>query len=167
MSTAPTDPPTDRRTHPAAGQATDPAAEVAAFFERYMDAFNARDGAAFAACFHPPVTVLPAPGAEEAGVGRTLPILTDPASLLGQLPDYWAHSTVDALAPLGTLAPPPVDPDARSSRGPRLGVVATATRWDLDGRPYHRIQALYLLTRQDGALGIKVISELVSTLLPR
>ena len=167
MSTAPPDPPTEHTTDPAAGQAIDPAAEVTDFFERYMAAFNAGDTEAFAACFHPPVTVLPAPGAEEAGVGRTLPILTDPASLLGQLPDYWAHSTVDALTPLGTVAPPPVDPDARTRRGPRLGVVATATRWDRDGRPYHRIQALYLLTRQDGALGIKMISELVSNLLPR
>ncbi len=143
------------------------AAEIAAFFEHYMAAFNALDGDAFSRCFHLPATIVPAPKADESSAGHPLGLLTEPATLLGHLPDYWSHSTMDEIAPLSTLAPPPLDPDARARRGPRLGAVATATRWDRDGRPYQHIQALYLLSRQDGALGIKVIAELVSNLLPR
>jgi len=143
--------------------------EVAAFFAGYMAAFNAGDAEAFARHFHPPVTSVPAPGrAEEAGIGMALPVLTDPAGLLAQLPGYWSHSTVDRVESLGTLAPaPPADPAARSRRGPREGLVAWVTRWDRDGRPYQRIEALYLLTRHDGRLGIKVIAELSSELLAR
>ncbi len=139
--------------------------EVHAFFEAYIDAFNALDEAAFARCFHPPVTLVPAPRDDEAGAGLDLPLLGDPAAMLGRLPEHWSHSTIDSLAALDELALPPDPAGAARRRGPRQGLVATVTRWDGEGAPYQRIQALYLLSRHDGRLGIKVIAELATVTL--
>ena len=40
------------------------------------------------------------------------------------------------------------------------------TRWDHDDRPYQQIGAMYLLTRENGELGIKVLVELGVAELP-
>ena len=50
---------------------------------------------------------------------------------------------------------------------PREGIIATVTRWDHDDRPYQQIGAMYLLTRENGELGIKVLVELGVAELPR
>ena len=50
---------------------------------------------------------------------------------------------------------------------PGEGIIATVTRWDRDDRPYQQVQAMYLLTREDGKLGIKVLVELGVADLPR
>lgn len=140
-------------------------AELVRFFESYIDAFNALDGEAFARHFHPPVTSVPAPRPDEAGVGMTLPTIVEPSSLLAHLPAHWSRSTIDDVRALGELAPPPPRDGARTVRGPREALVATVTRRDTEDRPYQRIQALYLLSRQDGRLGIKVVAELSTTTL--
>ena len=49
---------------------------------------------------------------------------------------------------------------------PREGIIATVTRWDHDDRPYQQIGAMYLLTRENGELGIKVLVELGVAELP-
>lgn len=140
--------------------------EARTFFEAYIAAFNARDAVAYAACFHPPVTSVPAPRPDGEGADQPLPTLDDPGAMLARMPERWSHSTIDEVATLAELAAPP-DPDgARRVRGPRHGIVTTVTRWDTEGRPYQQIQALYLLDRRDGRLGIKVIAELSTVTLP-
>jgi hypothetical protein len=70
------------------------------------------------------------------------------------------------MTPLGDLAGfAPLDGlIERDER--RLGIVATATRWNKDGQPYQQINALYVLTREGGQLGIKVLVELAVADLP-
>ncbi|MEA3216786.1 MAG: hypothetical protein QOJ19_2942 [Acidimicrobiia bacterium] len=143
-----------------------PASELGEFYDRYIQAFNARDEAAFASFFHLPVTVVHAPRYDERRAGRPLPSVTEPASLLGSVPSHWARSTVDQMTPLGDLAGfAPLDGLVERDER-RLGIVATATRWNKYGQPYQQINALYVLTREGGQLGIKVLVELAVADLP-
>ncbi len=139
--------------------------ELEEFYQRYIDAVNAHDSQAFAACYHPPVTLLAAPRPNERGVGLRPRALPDMAFALGTFPDHWARTSIDSVVELADAAPlvhtlsgaaAGADPRARE------GIIATCTRWDTSGKPYERVQALYLLTRHDGELGIKVIAELAT-----
>ena len=49
----------------------------------------------------------------------------------------------------------------------RPGVLATVTRRRADDSPYEHLHVLYLLTREDGRLGIKVMIELAAAAAPR
>lgn len=134
--------------------------EIHDFYERYIEAFNTGDRDAFAACFHRPVTVVPATRYDDRRAGRDLPIVTDPAALWAPLPDHWARSSIDSITTLtdvGAFAPRAGLTETQERRD---GIVATVTRWDTDGEPYEHIQALYILTREGGVLGIKVLVEL-------
>lgn len=148
-----------------AGAGTDEL-ELVEFYRRYIEAFNARDEAAFASFFHLPVSVVHAPRYDERRAGRPLAMVTEPGLLLGQVPAHWARSTVEKMTPLVDVAgfvprEGLVERDAR-----RPGILATATRWDTEGRPYQQINALYVLTREGGRLGIKVLVELAVADLP-
>ncbi len=139
--------------------------ELEEFYQRYIDAVNAHDGEAFAACYHPPVTLLAAPRPNERGIGLRPRALPDMAFVLGAFPDHWARSSIDSVVELADAAPlvhTLSDEPAGDDLGPRQGIIATCTRWDTSGKPYERVQALYLCTRQDGELGIKVIAELAT-----
>ncbi len=134
--------------------------ELRDFYERYIEAFNAGDRAGFAGFFHLPLTVVHAPRYDDRRAGRPLATVTDPAQLWAPLPPYWARTTIDAVISLADAAPfvprdglVPADSD-------RPGLVATVTRWHADGAPYEHLHVLYLLTRESGRLGIKVLVEL-------
>lgn len=139
--------------------------ELEEFYQRYIDAVNAHDSKAFAACYHLPVTLLAAPRPNERGVGLRPRALPDMDYALGTFPDHWARSSIDSLVELADVAPLVGDltgEAAGADLGPRQGIIATCTRWDTSGKPYERVQALYLCTRQDGELGIKVIAEMAT-----
>ena len=139
--------------------------ELLAFFEKYMAAVNARDEDAFDACFHPPVVAMMAPAHDEQGVGQSLLTISEPKILLNLLPEHWSRSTVDSVVALDAAVP---FSDQALLEGPELyrrGLVTTFTRWNREGRAYERLQFLYLLTRQDGGLGIKLASELAKVSL--
>ncbi len=136
--------------------------EVEAFYERYIEAVNARDGAAFAACYHPPVTLLAAPRTNERGVGLRPRSIDDMSGSLAHLGPRWARSTIDSVVSLGDV-PAAGRPSGAAGGGERPGLIATCTRWDGSGTPYERVQALYLCTRHEGRLGIKVVAELLTT----
>ena len=89
-------------------------------------------------------------------------MVTDPSSLWAPLPDHWARSSIDSIAPLAD-ASPFVAREGLIARGsPRQGIIATVTRWHRDGQPYQHIQAMYVLTREEQRLGIKVLVELIT-----
>ena len=138
--------------------------ELEEFYQRYIDAVNAHDSEAFAACYHSPITLLAAPRPNESGVGLRPRALPDMAFALGTFPDHWARTSIDSLVELADAAPLVnlTSAAAGADPGARQGIIATCTRWDTSGKPYERVQALYLLTRQDGELGIKVIAELAT-----
>lgn len=136
--------------------------ELLDFYERYIAAFNAGDREGFAGFFHLPVTVVHAGRYDDRRSGRPLALLTDPASLWAPLAGSWVRSTIDSIVPLAD-ASPFVPHDGLNERpGTRPGLLATVTRWHEDGSPYQHIQALYLLTRESGRLGIKVLVELTT-----
>ena len=141
--------------------------KLTAWYEHYIEVFNSGDHEAFAALFHPPVTVVHATRYDERRAGRTLPVMTEATSLGGPLPDPWSRSTIDSVSALTEVAAfaPRVGLDVRDEA--REGIIATVTRWDRDDRPYQQVQAMYLLTREDGKLGIKVLVELGVADLPR
>lgn len=137
--------------------------DLAAFYESYIEAFNAGDRARFAEHFHLPLSVLHAPRYDERRAGRALAVVTDPEALWAPLPDHWVRTTIDSVTPVADAAPfvarePLVDVGSY-----REALLATVTRWHADGAPYEQIQALYLLTREQGRLGIKVLVELATS----
>jgi hypothetical protein len=140
--------------------------ELFDFYRRYIESFNARDEAAFASFFHLPVTMVHAPRYDERRSGRPLPIVTEPGQLLGQVPEHWARSEIDQVTPLTDVAgfAPHSGLVGRGER--RAGILANVTRWNTEGRPYQQICALYVLTRESGRLGIKVLVELAVADLP-
>jgi len=133
--------------------------ELVDLYVRYIDAFNARDEAAFVEFFHLPVSILrlPTDGADTAG---TTPILVaDPSQLWPSLPPTWTRSTIDDLRVLAdddAFTPRPGFAD-RSPR--RVALQVTVTRWAGD-EPYEQVHVLYLLTREGGRLGIKAMVPL-------
>jgi hypothetical protein len=136
-----------------------PTVDLRAWYDRYIEVFNAGDRAAFAAHFHPPVTVVHATRYDERRAGRPLPVLSEAGDLWAPLPPQWARTTVDSVTTLGEVVPF-VPGDLTPRDEPREGILSTVTRWDRDGRAYQRLQTLYLLTREGGRLGIKVLVEL-------
>ena len=87
------------------------------------------------------------------------------AYVLGTFPGHWARSSIDSLVELADVVPLVGDLTGEAAGAdlmPRQGMIATCTRWDTSGKPYERVQALYLCTHQDGELGIKVIAELAT-----
>jgi ketosteroid isomerase-like protein len=136
--------------------------ELAEFYQRYIAAFNACDHEAFAAFFHPPVTVLHATRYDERRAGRALAVLED-LSTMATRPVRWSHTTVDSVIELTDTGPSLAALTTLGSGDrpePRPGLVTIVTRWDQAGAAYQRIQAHYLLTREQGQLGIKVLVEL-------
>lgn len=140
--------------------------ELVEFYERYMEAFNRGDRAAFAGFFHLPLTVVHAGRYDERRAGRALSVVTDPTLLWAPLPDHWASSTVDSVVPLHELAGFEPRPELVERPGRRPALLVTVTRWRDDGRPYEQVQVLYLLTREGGRLGIKTLVELAAAVEP-
>ena len=129
------------------------------FYERYIAVFNARDTAAFAGFFHLPVTILPLPSDDERQAGRPPVVITEMAQLWPTLPATWTRSTIDELRVVAdTTAFTPRD-EFIERRARRPALQATVTRWAGD-EPYEQVHVLYLLTRQDGRLGIKAMVPL-------
>ena len=141
--------------------------ELTAWYERYIEVFNAGDREAFAAHFHPPVTVLHATRYDERRAGRPLPIVSEAGNLWAPLPRHWARSSIDSVTALSEVASFVPRAGLEPHDEPREGIIATVTRWDHDDRPYQQIGAMYLLTREHGRLGIKVLVELGLAELPR
>jgi hypothetical protein len=133
--------------------------ELHEFYERYIAAFNAGDTAAYAACFHPPVTMM---GPERPGqpTDRMVRIVEDPGAFALQMPAHWSHSSIDSVIALDDVAPFEILPGLPEPKARRLGIIGTASRWDRDGNCYEQVQALYLLSRRDGRLGITFIADL-------
>jgi len=136
--------------------------ELVDFYERYIEVFNRQAHEEFAAFFHLPVTVMHATRYDGRRAGRPLVSVSDPTAWSGPLPGHWDHSTIDSLVPLedvaGFVPHAELVPD-----GPhREGLLATVSRWHRDGEPYEQMHVLYLLTREGGRLGIKVVVELSS-----
>jgi hypothetical protein len=133
--------------------------ELRDFYERYIAAFNARDAVAFAGFFHLPVTILPGPSDDDRRAGRPPVIVTENAQLWPTLPATWTRSTIDEIRVVGdaTAFTPRDEFTERHERRPVLQ--ATVTRWAGDA-PYEQVHVLYLLTREDGRLGIKAMVPL-------
>jgi hypothetical protein len=133
--------------------------ELREFYERYIAAFNARDAAAFAGFFHLPVTIFPLPSDDERRAGTPPVVVTEMARLWPSMPTTWTRSTVDDIRILAdaTAFTPRDEFTERRDRRPALQV--TVTRWAGDV-PYEQVHVLYLLTRDDGRLGIKAMVPL-------
>jgi hypothetical protein len=133
--------------------------ELHEFYERYIAAFNARDTVAYAACFHPPVTMM---GPERPGHAgdRLFRVVEDPGAFALQMPAHWARSTIDSVTALDDAAPFTIAAGLPEPKARRLGIIGTASRWDHDGNRYEQVQALYLLARRDDRLGITFMADL-------
>jgi len=135
------------------------------FYERYIEAFNARDEPTFASCFHLPVSILrlPADGVDQTGA--TPIVVTEVAQLWPALPPTWTRSTIDELRVVA--ADEAYEPRAGfADRSPRRAVLqATVTRWAGD-EPYEQVHVLYILSNEDGRLGIKSIVPLAVASAP-
>ena len=128
-------------------------------YVRYIDAFNARDEAAFYGFFHLPVSIMRLPGDGADGPGSTPHLVTDAAQLWPVLPATWTRSTIDDLRVLAdddAFTPRPGFAD-RTPR--RVALQVTVTRWAGD-EPYEQVHVLYLLAREGGRLGIKAMVPL-------
>lgn len=142
--------------------------ELSEFYEGYIAAFNACDHGTFTRYFHPPVTVLHATRYDDRRAGRGLAVLEDLSSMESR-PPQWSHTTVDAVTELADAGPtiaavtPAGLPDRPEARP---GIISVVTRWNHDDQAYQRIHSMYLLTREDGHLGIKVLVELDVANLP-
>ena len=133
--------------------------ELRDLYVRYIEAFNARDETAFVGFFHLPVSILrlPVGGADAAGITPIL--VTDPDQLWPVLPATWTRSTIDTVRVVAdhTAFTPR---EGFVERGPRRAALeVTVTRWAGD-EPYEQVHVLYLLTREDGRLGIKAMVPL-------
>jgi len=133
--------------------------ELGDFYVRYIDAFNARDEAAFFGCFHLPVSIMRLPTGGGDAAGSTPIVVTDPDRLWPVLPPTWTRSTIDAVRVVAddhAFTPR----DGFAERTPRRAAIeATVTRWAGD-EPYEQVHVLYLLAREDGRLGIKAMVPL-------
>jgi hypothetical protein len=129
------------------------------FYEGYIAAFNARDADAFAACFHPPVTMLSGRGALRPGESPCS-VVDDPGGFPGQMPAHWSHTTIDAVTALDDVAPFTIAAGLPEPRRRRKGLVTSVSRWDQEGTCYEQVQALYLLSERDGRWGITVVADL-------
>ena len=140
--------------------------ELTDFYERYMEVFNERDHAAFAAFFHLPVTVVHTPRYDERRAGRTLATVNDTSAWAAPLPAHWERSTIDTLVPIEQVAGFVPREGLEQVDSFRAGLFATVTRWHIDGEPYEHLHVLYLLTREAERLGIKAIVELAAAHRP-
>jgi hypothetical protein len=133
--------------------------ELGDLYERYIEAFNARDEAAFTAFFHLPVNIfrLPVDGGDAPNSGPVE--ISDPRHLWPVLPPTWTRSTIDSVRVVGddtAFAPRPGFTD----RAPRRAALeVTVTRWAGD-EPYEQVHVLYILTRVEGRLGITAMVPL-------
>jgi hypothetical protein len=132
--------------------------ELRDFYERYIAAFNARDADAFAGFFHLPVTIFPL-ASDDKHAGRPPTLVTDMAQLWPTLPATWTRSTIDDVRVVAdaTAFDPRDGFTERRERRPALQV--TVTRWAGD-EPYEQVHVLYLLTQEQGRLGIKAMVPL-------
>lgn len=135
------------------------------FYERYIAAFNARDADAFAACFHPPVTILTPGGGGRAGAPPSS-IIDDPGGMIARMPERWSYSSVDAVTALDDAAPFAVAAGLPEPRHRRRGLVSVVSRWDHQGVRYEQIHSLYLLAERDGRWGITFLTDLGFTRRP-
>jgi hypothetical protein len=135
------------------------------FYERYIEAFNARDEPTFAGCFHLPVSILRLPADGVDPTGATPIVVTDVAQLWPVLPPTWTRSTIDELRVVADAAA--YEPRAGfADRSPRRAVLqATVTRWAGDD-PYEQVHVLYVLSNEDGRLGIKSMVPLAVASAP-
>ncbi|MFN0029905.1 MAG: hypothetical protein ACKV2O_22345 [Acidimicrobiales bacterium] len=140
--------------------------ELVEFYERYIDAFNRGDQEAFVSFFHLPVTMVHGPGYDQRRAGKPLVVLTEAERLLAPLPGHWVRSTIDAVVPLDDAFPFEAREGLVERHEHRAGILATVTRWHQDGAPYEHLHVLYLLTRENGKLGIKTLVELASARRP-
>lgn len=133
--------------------------ELHDLYSRYIAAFNARDEAAFAGFFHLPVSVLRLPTGDGDPRGASPVLVTDVADLWPVLPPTWTRSTIDEVRVVAddtAFRPRPgfVEASAR-----RAALQVTVTRWAGDA-PYEQVHVIYVLTREDGRLGIKAMLPL-------
>ena len=140
--------------------------ELRDFYERYIETFNRQVPDEFAGFFHLPVTVVHAPRYDTRRAGRELAVVNDASWFTSPMPPRWRRSTIDSVVTLdqvGAFDPRPglAEGDAR-----RPGIVASVTRWDQADTAYQQVQALYVLTREQDRLGIKVLVELAVADLP-
>jgi hypothetical protein len=133
--------------------------ELRDFYERYIAAFNARDASAFAGFFHLPVTIFSLPSNDGRQVGRPPRVVADIERLWPVLPATWTRSTIDDIRVVAddTSFTPREGFVESGERRPALQV--TVTRWAGD-EPYEQVYVLYLLTRENGHLGIKAMVPL-------
>jgi hypothetical protein len=135
--------------------------ELRGLYERYIDAFNARDETAFATFFHLPVSILRLPIDDADPTGATPILVTDATQLWPVLPATWTRSTIDELRVVADDAAftPRSGFAERSPR--RAALQVTVTRW-ADDEPYEQVHVLYVLTREHGRLGIKAMVPLAA-----
>ncbi len=133
--------------------------ELLDLYERYIEAFNARDEAAFVGFFHLPVSILRLPADGVDAAATTPVVVTDPDQLWPVLPPTWTRSTIDTVRVMADDAAftPREGFGEQSPR--RAALEVTVTRWAGD-EPYEQVHVLYLLTREDGRLGIKAMVPL-------
>ena len=140
-------------------ESSDGTRALIAFYERYIDAFNARDEPTFAGCFHLPVSILRLPADGVDPTGAVPIVVTDVDQLWPVLPATWTRSTIDdvrVVADDAAYAPR----SGFAERSPRRPVLqATVTRWAGD-EPYEQVHVMYVLAREDGRLGIKAMVPL-------
>jgi hypothetical protein len=79
------------------------------------------------------------------------------AKLWPALPPHWTRSTIDEVRILADAFAPRDGLEEERARRPALEV--TVTRWAGD-EPYEQVQVVYLLTREEGRLGIKAMVPL-------
>ena len=129
------------------------------FYERYIAAFNARDIAAFTGFFHLPVTILPLPSDDERRSGRPPVVVTEMAHLWPTLPATWTRSTIDEIRVVADAAAFRARDGFTEHRDRRPALQVTVTRWAGE-QPYEQVHVLYLLSRENGRLGIKAMVPL-------
>jgi hypothetical protein len=132
--------------------------ELRAFYSRYIDAFNERDNDAFSACFHLPVTVFPL-NADDRPAGRPPTVVTEVEQLWPAMPSHWTRSTIDDLRVVADEAAFTARDGFAEARARRPALQVTVTRWASD-EPYEQVHVIYLLTREQGRLGIKAMVPL-------
>jgi hypothetical protein len=132
--------------------------ELRDFYERYIAAFNARDTAAFAGFFHLPVTIFPL-ASDDKHAGRPPVVVTDMAHLWPTLPPWWTRSSVDDLRIVAEQSAFRPRAGFTEPRDRRPALQVTVTRWAGD-EPYEQVHVLYLVTREQGRLGIKAMVPL-------
>jgi hypothetical protein len=133
--------------------------ELCDFYEQYIAAFNARDVAAFAGFFHLPVTILPLLSDDGRHTGKPPVVVTEMAQLWPTLPSTWTRSTIDEMRVVADASAFRPRDEFTEPRERRPALQVTVTRWAGDV-PYEQVHVLYLLTREDGRLGIKAMVPL-------